>query len=221
MRAPLVVVAGTGTEIGKTMVACGLAAAWSQTFRAVAGVKPVESGYAGDGDVDALARVSTFHVKHFPAPYLFVAPVSPHIAARREGRSVDLGVIVDWAERLRSAADGVVLELAGGLFTPLTDHETNADLLVALRPSKVVLVAPDRLGVLHDVLASSRAARAMGIALDALVLSAPERADASTGTNADELRLLLPDGPAIADLPRTDAAGARAALGPVLEALGV
>ena len=53
-----------------------------------------------------------------------------------------------------------------------------------------MLVAPDRLGVLHDVGATHRAAASAGVVVDAVVLMAPAKADASTGSNAAELALL-------------------------------
>ncbi|MBX3211040.1 MAG: dethiobiotin synthase [Labilithrix sp.] len=209
MTAPLLLVTGTGTGIGKTVVAAGLVAAWGRRGAAVAGVKPIESGVepAGppSGDVRELGRVSTFHVTRFPPPYLLADPVSPHLAARRAGRSIDLDVILDWLAPIRAQADATVVELPGGLFSPLTDTLTNADLLTALAPSRVVLVAPDRLGVIHDVIATTRAARAAGIAFDGLILSAPVEADASVGTNAAELARVLPALPIVASLPRASA----------------
>ncbi len=203
---PLVVITGTGTEIGKTVVSTGLTATWSQRGVSVAGIKPVESGCArgnvfGD-DGDALATASSFDVTQFPPPYIFEDAVSPHLAARREGRTIDLKVIFDWVTTIRSRADGVVLELPGGLFSPLSEHITNADLLATLYPTLTVLVAPDRLGVLHDVRAARMAAETLGIRLDAIVLSTPPHPDTSTGTNEAELTLLQPSLPVITCLPR-------------------
>lgn len=209
MSAPLLLVTGTGTGIGKTVVSTGLVAAWARRGASVAGVKPIESGVAPagppSGDVLELGRVSTFHVTRFPPPYLLTDPVSPHLAARRAGRAIDLRVVVDWLAPLRAAADAIVLELPGGLFSPLSDTSTNADLLLALAPTHVVLVAPDRLGVIHDVVATTRAARAEGIAFGGLVLSAALETDASVGTNADELARVLPTPPVLASLPRAGA----------------
>ena len=210
MTAPLVVVTGTGSGICKTGVSTGRVAAWGRRGLSGAGLKPIESGIdpaaAATGDVGELGRVSTFHVTRFTPPYLLVDPVSPHLAARREGRTIDLRVIVDWVAPIRAAADATVLELPGGLFSPLTDALTNADLLTALSPSKVVLVAPDRLGVIHDVLATTRAARAEGIAIDGLILSSVTALDGSVGTNAAELARVLPTVPVLAVLPRAPAA---------------
>lgn len=212
---PLLLVTGTGTEIGKTFVATALTRAWSATGRRVAGVKPVESGVVdAPADVTALARASSAVVP--PPPYLFAPPISPHLAARAAGRPISLATIRDWVADARAAVDGLLVELPGGLFSPLTDAETNADLARLLAPTTTVLVASDRLGVLHDVLATVRAAATLGLHFDAIVLSTPTATDASTGTNAQELRRILPPGPSIVALPRTDEADATTRLRPLL-----
>jgi dethiobiotin synthetase len=202
--APLVVITGTGTGIGKTYVATLFVRAWSRQLGAgrILGLKPIETG--GQADGTALGRASTFHVTRITPPYLFTDPVSPHLAARREGRSIDVGVVADWVGQARAAqgVDGVVVELAGGLYSPLSDAATNADVVRHLHPTATVLVAPDRLGVLHDVLSTTTAARAFGIELAGLLLSAPEHADSSTGTNAAELARILPSIEVLAALKR-------------------
>lgn len=201
-KTPLLVVTGTGTEIGKTHVASALVGAWVRRLLSaghpaprVAGIKPIESGVAIDeplgDDGRRLEALATFHVKH-PPPYLFARPVSPHLAARDEGRTIDLPTVVAWADAVREDADAIVLELAGGLFSPLGPAKMNADLARALSPDACILVAPDRLGVLHDVGAASRAAEAMGVRIHGVLLSTPATVDASTGTNARELTELLP-----------------------------
>lgn len=199
---PLVVVTGTGTEIGKTHVAATLATAWGRRARIVA-VKPIESGGTADGAL--LGQVSTFHVTRRRPPYIYATPVSPHLAARREDRPVDLDVVVDWVAAWRAEAQGVLVELAGGLFSPLGPAATNADLARALAPDAIVLVAPDRLGVLHDVAAATRAARAEGVAISGIVLSEPATPDGSTGTNAGELPLVT-DVPVLASFARAPVA---------------
>lgn len=198
--APLIAVTGTGTEIGKTHAAQALLAAWASAWpnARLVGLKPVETGGTADGD--ALGRMSTFHVKRFQAPYMLKRPVSPHLAARDEGRTIEVGPIVAQIEAARRETDGVLVELAGGLFSPLAPGMLNLDVLRALQPSTVVLVAPDRLGVLHDVIATVRAA-ATAVHIDWVLLSSPKDADTSTGTNADELTALV-DTPIAGTLPR-------------------
>lgn len=192
MRAPLIIVAGTGTAVGKTHVAAALLRAWSQYARVV-GYKPIETGVPRGregGDARSLRLASSFHVKPPARAFTFREPISPHLAARHEGRRIALRTLVGEARRLRAAADGVVVELAGGLFSPLSRHEHNLDLARALEPSAIVLVAPNRLGVLHDVAATVLAAQPHRGLLAGVILSAPRRPDASTRTNANEISWL-------------------------------
>jgi dethiobiotin synthetase len=98
-------------------------------------------------------------------------------------------------------AGSLVVETAGGLHSPLADALTNADLALRLLPAHVVLVAPDRIGVLHDVRACTLAAQARSLRVSAVVLSAPATLDASSGTNGRELEV-LGLGPVAASFPR-------------------
>jgi dethiobiotin synthetase len=199
----LVVVSGTGTGIGKTHFAEALLIARRATGRTAVGLKPVESGIVpgGEGDSDGarLARASSFHVKHDRS--VFAEPLSPHLAARRAGIALNHDVFEAPVASARAAADDVVLELPGGLFTPLAPGVLNADVAARLRPDAVLLVAPDRLGVLHDLTATVRAAHTTPVPIAGIVLVAPEQADLSTGLNASELPSLVP-APVLAVLPR-------------------
>jgi dethiobiotin synthetase len=144
-------------------------------------------------------------VKRLPPPYLLARPVSPHLAAADEGRTIELGVIARYVEEIRELTHGVALELPGGLFTPLAPELSNADVALALKPDALLLIAPDRLGVLHDVGAATRAAAALGLAVAGVILVTPERADDSTGTNAAELAMVT-HVPVVAVLPRAEIA---------------
>lgn len=220
MRASLVVITGTGTDVGKTHVAAALLRRASSRFK-VCGFKPIESGVGGgagaDGEVLALATVgSAFHVKPPASPYLFRRAVSPHLAAREEGRQVALEPVLAAVETLRRAVPHVVVELAGGLFSPLAPALLNIDLAIALAPTRIVLVALDRLGVLHDVGACTRAAGGTLGAPLGIVLNAPALPDASTRSNGAELPLVT-DAPLLATLCRADPA--ELARHPEIEAL--
>ncbi len=135
-------------------------------------------------------------------PYRFRPPISPHLAARDAGVRIDLGAIRDWVFGHEGAT---VVETAGGLFSPLAPGVTNLDLANALSPCALVLVASDRIGVLHEICATVGYARALGRSMDAVVLSWPSSVDASSGTNAAELRFLgITD--VVAAFPRASAA---------------
>ena len=84
----------------------------------------------------------------------------------------------------------LVIETAGGVFSPLTESLTNFDLARCLGAAQWVLVAPDRLGVLHDVASTLQAMKSLGRSPDWLVLSASAPPDSSTGTNGAELQRL-------------------------------
>jgi dethiobiotin synthetase len=202
MTARLVVVTGTGTGIGKTHFSEALLLALGGRGVRAVGLKPVETGYGDPAASDAhrLSRASSFHVKH--TGLRFADPVSPHVAAREAGAPISVEALSAGVHAVLPAADVALVELAGGLFTPLSETRLNADLALALRPDRLLLVASDRLGVFHDLLSSLRAAAAMGLPIDGIVLVAPEQPDTSTGRNAAELPRLLRV-PLLASLPRS------------------
>jgi dethiobiotin synthetase len=192
----LVLVTGTGTGIGKTHLAEAVLLAFPRQAKVI-GLKPVESGVEEGvlSDADRLARASTFHVQHFRIALR--TPVAPSVAARREGVVLDAERLQREIARVRDLAEVTLVELPGGLFSPFVDRTLNIDFGAALRPDATLLVAPDRLGVIHDVLATVSAARARGFPLHTLALVAPAQPDASTATNAAEIAALLPDLPVV------------------------
>ena len=181
------IVVATGTNVGKTHTALSLIHAATALGIPVAGLKPIESGIlsSGSSDFGRLSATSTFHVK--PPPYAFPDPVSPHLAARRAETSISLRTVQRWVDAHRGPC---IIETAGALLSPLAKGVTNLDLLAALLPAHVVLVAPDRLGVLHDVGACQLALRALMRQEVVVALQPPESPDPSSGTNAEELRYL-------------------------------
>lgn len=170
----IVFVVGTGTDVGKTHVTAALmrvasrAGAW----------KPIATGMRDAMGDDARVIGATV-----PPLYAFEPPISPHLAARHVNITIRAKTIVDRARELATAHELFFVESAGGLFSPISESETNLDIAHALG-GVLLLVAPDRIGVLHDVTATVRAANIRPV----LALTAPAEADASTGTNADELR---------------------------------
>jgi dethiobiotin synthetase len=197
----LLVVAGTGTGIGKSHFSEAMILTLARIYPRVAGVKPIETGMgeATVSDASRLERVSTFHVKHFG--YVFAEALSPHLAARETDTPIRLDVLVPLIQAAQTDVDVLLVELPGGLFSPLSDTVVNADLVRALMPDITLLVACDRLGVLHEVLSTHRAAAAANVDLHGIVLVSPERGDSSTGLNGPELARLLPV-PVVATLGR-------------------
>jgi dethiobiotin synthetase len=202
MTGRLVVVSGTGTGIGKTHFSEALLGALAVGQARVAGLKPVETGVDGAGVTDAarLERASSFHVKRLGVSFL--EAVSPHLAARLAGLPIPIEALVAEIAAVRLQVDTLLVELPGGLFSPLSDALVNADLAKQLEPDATLLVASDRLGVLHEVLATWRAAATVPLRIDGFVLVAPEIPDTSTSRNAAELGRLVADVARIVAVPR-------------------
>lgn len=189
-----IVVLGTGTDVGKTYLGARLCEALRAQGVRVLGLKPIESGVSASdksaGDAATLRAAAGLGA--FPL-YAFVEAIGPHLAARRAHTSIQLERVLGYVEaQERAHAPTVsVIETAGGVFSPLDERLTNADLAAALRPDVVILVAPDRLGVLHDVGATLRALGAVHV--DLLVISETQTVDASTGSNRAEIeQVVLP-----------------------------
>ncbi|MBI2391800.1 MAG: dethiobiotin synthase [Deltaproteobacteria bacterium] len=178
----IVAVTGTGTGVGKTTVAIALVRALAACGLRVGAFKPVETG--GDEDGRALARASGADAG--PGVGLRT-PVAPNVAARLEGVVLDPAALRREAVERAARVDVLVVEPPGGLYSPLTDELTAADWLRDLEPARLLLVAPNRLGVLHDVEACRRALRADGLAMDAVVLTGGSAADPAVATNDREL----------------------------------
>jgi len=219
-RAPLrIVLVGTGTSVGKTWLGAALLRELSRRGVACVGLKPIESGVTDEAATDAAILGAAGSLRPGAPPFRFAPPISPHLAARQAGTSIPLDEPLRYVQSQESGSDGtaprvVVIETAGGLFSPLSETLVNWDLARALDPSLWVLVAPDALGVLHDVTATLEAARARGRAPDEILLSASRTPDASTGTNAAELERL-----GVVRRSFTCAASQPASVAPLVDAL--
>jgi dethiobiotin synthetase len=180
-----IVVLGTGTNVGKTYVTACLARGLRE-HGSVLALKPIESGVpAGvSGDAGTIADAAG-HAASLSS-WRFARPVSPHLAAREQGAAIDIARVASWVaeQEAKARAQVSIVETAGGAFSPLGVGVTNVELARALEPAVWLLVAPDALGVLHDVAATLRA---LPRAPDAVLLSMARLPDESTGTNAAEL----------------------------------
>lgn len=180
---------GTDTEAGKTLIAAALLrAAATQGLRAL-GMKPVAAGDAGD--VDALVAASNVAApREAVNPYLLREPLSPHLAARRDGVAIDLEVIARRFGELRGRADLLIVEGAGGFRVPLSDAHDGADLAARLG-LPVILVVGLRLGCLNHALLTGEAIRARGLPLAGWVANHVDPTMACVEENVDTLRLRL------------------------------
>lgn len=155
MSGKALLVAGTDTEVGKTVVGLLLLSALSHRGVRVGAMKPVESGCDPDPlDAQLLAAVTGDGLQAV-CPYRFTLPVAPQSAAAAEGRTIELEVIRSGLTRMRSAAELVVVESAGGLGTPYAPGLLVLDLARELE-LPVLLVARHALGTVGQTLVALR-----------------------------------------------------------------
>ncbi|MEZ0487322.1 dethiobiotin synthase [Fibrella aquatica] len=157
------VVAGIGTEVGKTVASAVLVEALKADYW-----KPVQSGYPPDSDTHTVRHLisnprSAFH----PETYLLREPLSPHAAAAADGISIDPARLV-----APQTTNSLVVELAGGLMVPLTDTYLNIDFVEALG-YPVVLVTRNYLGSINHTLLSVEALRHRNIPILGLIINGP------------------------------------------------
>lgn len=165
-------ITGTDTGIGKTWCAAALLTGLRRRGHTALGMKPVASGcaptVAGLRSDDALLLMGHGSLPAPPYtlinPYALAAPIAPHLAARQQGLTIDLGHIIDILSQLREQADFVVVEGVGGWLVPLNARETVADLARAV-DLPVVLVVGIRLGCLNHALLTAAAIQHNGTRL--------------------------------------------------------
>ncbi|MFE6382786.1 dethiobiotin synthase [Streptomyces roseolus] len=185
----IVVVSGTGTEIGKTVVTAAVAAAAVAAGRSVAVLKPAQTGLApGErGDADEAVRLSGAKTAAELARY--PEPLAPGTAARRAGMApVGPGRAAEVARALAAEHDLVLVEGAGGLLVRFDeDGGTLAD-VARLLGAPVLVVAPAGLGTLNSTALTAEALRARGIEqLGVVVGSWPAEPDLAARCNLADL----------------------------------
>ncbi|MCW9679888.1 dethiobiotin synthase [Dolichospermum planctonicum UHCC 0167] len=163
-------ITGTDTEAGKTVVTTALAAYWQKYYpqRSLGIMKPIQSGM-GDREL----YQTLFSLEQSPAeitPLYFQAPLAPPIAAAKENRQVDLAIVWRTLLALQKQRDLVLIESLGGLGSPITDELTVADLAGEWR-LPTILVVPVRLGAIANAVANVALARQTKIALRGIVLN--------------------------------------------------
>lgn len=170
----VVFVSGIDTGVGKTVVTGELARAAIAKGRDAITVKMVQTGNVGRSeDIEEHRRIMGVgelpeDVEGLTAPQIFAFPGSGHLAARLEGKRVNLKRITSAVEACARRRDLVLVESAGGLFVPLTSSVLTIDYL-SERGWPLVLVTNGRLGSINHTLMSIEAAMRRGIALLAVV----------------------------------------------------
>jgi dethiobiotin synthetase len=170
-----VFVTGTDTEVGKTVVACAIAATVASRGEHVAVFKPAVTGLTEAQGVlpdHELLRRSADSPQSAEAvsPYRFGPAVSPHLAADLAGIEISPGHLVAGAEAAAASANVLVVEGVGGLLVPLAREYLVRDFAVELAVPLVIAARPG-LGTINHTLMTIECARAAGLGVSAVVLT--------------------------------------------------
>ncbi|CAK9886779.1 MAG: ATP-dependent dethiobiotin synthetase BioD 1 [Candidatus Erwinia impunctatus] len=164
-------ITGTDTEVGKTVASCALLQAANAAGLRTAGYKPVASGSeitpegVRNSDAMALQRYSNQKLSYEQVnPLAFIEPTSPHIVSAAEARPIDFATLSAGLRTLEQQAEWVVVEGAGGWFTPLSVSHTFAD-WVTVEQLPVILVVGVKLGCINHAMLTAEAVRARGLRL--------------------------------------------------------
>lgn len=172
-------VTATGTDIGKTFVTSGLIRTLRAAGTKVGALKPIVSGFdiatAAVSDpgvlLDAMGASVNPEALDRVAPWRFAAPLSPDMAARREGKDIDFNAVVQFSVNGIAQGDGhLLIEGVGGVMVPLDDRHTVLDWMIAAK-LPVLLVTGSYLGTISHTLTTCEVLARAGLTLRAIALN--------------------------------------------------
>ena len=201
---PAVFVTASGT--GKTYVAEALLGQWRASGRTVAVLKPILSGYdpaeAAGSDTGRLLTASGVEITpksiDLVSPWRYAAPLSPDMAAAREGRNVPVDDVIAYCAAAIAEADeagmSLLIEGIGGVMVPLDETRTVADLIAALG-IPAILVGGSYLGSLSHTMTAYEALRSRNIAVDCIIISETPDSDVPLAETRDVLARFVQPAP--------------------------
>jgi len=223
-------IAATGTDIGKTFLASALLRHWREAGLKAEALKPVVSGFdparpeLSDSAylLAALGRAATPEALDAISPWRFRAPLSPDMAARREGRVVNLHQILACCQDALKGPherpyERLLIEGAGGLMSPIAEDATVLDWAHALN-LPILLLAGGYLGTISHSLTALASAKAAGARIAALILNGGETLPVPLAETAETLARHWPGVP-ILSLPYEPDKAAIAKLAAAIDAL--
>lgn len=205
------IITSSGTDIGKTFVSTVLIEQLRQAHKTVAAYKPVISGFDAacpegsdialllqaqrmDINADSIAAISCYRLK---------APLSPHMAAARENKYVDMDTLVDWCSGRDSVAEYQLFEGAGGVSVPLNNTQTSLDWMKQLG-YPLIMVVGSYLGSISHTLTAVKTAQSEGCTIGALIVSESQDSGVSADETVTTLRQFTHNIPHITLLPRVN-----------------
>ena len=203
-------ITGTDTDVGKTVVACGLLAAANQQGLRTAAIKPVAAGCdvteQGMTNTDALQlQAAASHRLSYQQinPVALEPAIAPHIAAAEAGVRMSASRLVGYCRGVSLLpGDMVVIEGAGGWRVPINSRETLADVARELECAVIVVVGM-RLGCLNHALLTMEAIRRDGLQVAGWVANILDSEMPRLQENIDTLKQCINE-PCLGTVPRLD-----------------
>jgi dethiobiotin synthetase len=188
-------VTATGTDIGKTFVACGMIRALRARGRAVDALKPIVTGFEAQAAhmsdtgrlVAALGRAVTPNEIAQVSPFRLRAPLSPDMAARIEGTSIDFKALNTLCRNAISRRKGaLIIEGIGGIMVPLDERHTVLDWMIEIG-LPAILVAGSYVGTLSHTLSALDVLAGYKLKVAAVVVSESPGSAATLADTADTI----------------------------------
>jgi dethiobiotin synthetase len=189
-KLPTLFFAGTDTGVGKTYTAALVAGELRAAGKRVGVYKPVASGCRKvDGTLVADDALALWEAAGRPrtlaevCPQRFIEPLAPPEAAAAEGKIVDIELLRSGSTCWEENVDVLIVEGAGGLLSPLADGLLNIDLVKQFSGSMLLIVTANRLGAIHQTLATCAAASHHGVCPRGVILCDPVGDSAQSAWN--------------------------------------
>ncbi len=167
-----VFVTGTDTGVGKTVICAGLLKLMTSSQKQQPIYwKPVQTGTIVGDDTKAVKSLTALGPEFFWEPsYRFPEPLSPHMAAQKWGKTVELDVLKKAYADRKNKNNFIIIEGAGGILVPLNETTLQINLIKELG-LPVLLVSEDRVGAINQTLLTVNAARAANIPILGIILT--------------------------------------------------
>jgi dethiobiotin synthetase len=222
---PAVFVTSSGTDVGKTFVTLRLLAELRAAGRRVRALKPIASGFDAAAPavsdtgqlLQAMDLAPTAVHLDAVSPWRFAAPLSPDMAAAREGRAIPFDDVVEFCRAAARESQITLIEGIGGVMVPLDERRTVLDWIAALG-APTLLVVGGYLGTLSHTLTAAAVLRDRRCLIAGVVVDESPQQPVPTETTAAVVARFLAPTPVVA-LPRIPPATTAPALWPLIAPL--
>jgi dethiobiotin synthetase len=186
-------ITGSDTDVGKTYIACEIVRQLRQFSLTLETRKPAESGCELD---ESGIMIPADGLKHQEAnqhheridritPFKFRAAIAPHRAARIEGRQLLIDDLLEACSR-DDCDCTLIVEGAGGFYSPMADDGLNAD-LAGLLQLPVIIVINDKIGAVNQALLTIQAIEKKGLVIASIILNEVEKNTLADMNNREDL----------------------------------